>query len=142
MFGAGGALTYINPLVFSGMADWVVLGDGEPVIDHLVSSCRNFILHGNRRRLWEDLAQHESIYVPPIHQEQLLMGKCIHRKKSFLSDMDRAYGKSFWVTPDAAFGRTVLVELQRGCRANVTILKGVVIGDGAVIARYHLHLAL
>lgn len=116
VFGAGGALTYINPLVFSGIADWVVLGDGEPVIEHLVSSCRSFISHGDRRRLWEDLAQHESIYVPPIHQEQLLMGKYIHRKKSFLSDLDRSYGKSLWVTPDAAFGRTVLVELQRGCR--------------------------
>ena len=116
VFGAGGALTYINPLIFSGMADWVVLGDGEPVVEHLVASCRRFISHGDRRRLWEDLDQHESIYVPPIHQEQVLTGKCIHRKKSFLSDIDRAYGKSLWVTPDAAFGRTVLVELQRGCR--------------------------
>lgn len=30
--------------------------------------------------------------------------------------MDRSYGKSLWITPDAAFGRTLLVELQRGCR--------------------------
>lgn len=116
IFGIGGALTYINPLVFSGMADWVVIGDGEPVIKHIVSVCRDYISHGDRRKLWEDLAEHESIYVPPLHQELILRGKSLHRKKSFLSDMDRSYGKSLWVTPDAAFGRTALVELQRGCR--------------------------
>lgn len=116
VFGVGGALSYINPLIFSGMADWVVLGDGEPVVQHLVSVCRNFISHGDRRRLWEELGEHESIYVPPIHQELILTGKRVYRKKSFLPDLDKSYGKSLWVTPDAAFGRTMLVELQRGCR--------------------------
>jgi len=116
VLGVGGALSYINPLIFSGIADWVVIGDGEPVIQHLVRVCRSFISHGDRRKLWEELGEHESIYVPPIHQELIMTGKHVHRKKSFLSDLDKSYGKSLWVTPDAAFGRTVLVELQRGCR--------------------------
>ncbi|MDO9508053.1 MAG: radical SAM protein [Thermovirgaceae bacterium] len=116
VFGVGGALSYINPLIFSGIADWVVLGDGEPVVEYLVRECRNYVSHGDRRRLWEKLAEHESIYVPPIHRDQILSGNQVPRKKSVLTDMDKAYGKSLWVTSGAAFGRTVLVELQRGCR--------------------------
>ncbi|MDT8284979.1 MAG: radical SAM protein [Thermovirgaceae bacterium] len=116
VFGVGGALSYINPLIFSGIADWVVIGDAEPVLEYLVRECRNYTSHGDRRRFWEKLSENRSIYVPPIHREQILSGKNVPLKKSLLIDLDRAYGKSLWVTPGAAFGRTVLVELQRGCR--------------------------
>jgi len=115
VLGFGGALTYINPLVFSGIADWVVLGDGEPVIEHIVRECRSYLSHGDRRKLWEKLAEHESIFVPPLHQQMLLAGESINRTKSYEKDINNCYGRSLWVTPDSVFGRTVMVELQRGC---------------------------
>ncbi|HDQ92748.1 MAG TPA: radical SAM protein, partial [Synergistetes bacterium] len=118
VFGIGGALSYINPLIFSGIADYVVLGDGEPVLGHLVGECRKYLSHGDRRKLWENLSEHPSIFVPPLHRDMILSGKDVARKKSFVSDMEGVRGKSLWVCEDSVFGKTVLVELQRGCRRN------------------------
>lgn len=115
VFGVGGALSYINPFIFYDIADYVVLGDGEPVVEHLVRECRRYMSHGDRKRLWEGLAEHGSIYVPPIHNCQILNEKPVHRKKSVLADLDLARGKSLWITSESVFGRTILVELQRGC---------------------------
>ncbi|HPD97776.1 MAG TPA: radical SAM protein [Synergistales bacterium] len=116
VFGVGGALSYINPLIFSGIADYVVLGDGEPVLEYLVGECRKYMSHGDRHRLWEKLSEHPSIFVPPLHRDRILSGKSTGRKKSFVSDMDSVRGKSLWVSGDSVFGKTILVELQRGCR--------------------------
>ncbi len=115
VFGIGGALSYINPLIFHDIADYVVLGDGEPVVDHLVRECRLFLHHGNRKRLWDGLASHDSIYVPPVHNDRISQGKPAAREKSILVDMERAWGKSLWITPESVFGKTLLVEIQRGC---------------------------
>lgn len=116
IFGIGGALTYINPLIFSKMADYVVLGDGERVLDHLVTEARLFMQHGDRGRFLEGLAEHRSIYVPSLHDPMILKARKVHREKNIIGDLDRVRGKSLWIAPSSVFGKTALVELQRGCR--------------------------
>jgi len=116
VFGIGGALTYINPLIFSEMADYVVLGDGERVLDHLVREARLFMKNGDRRRFLEGLAEHRSIYVPSLHDPMILKGHKVHREKNIIGDLDSVRGKSQWIAPSSVFGKTALVELQRGCR--------------------------
>jgi len=117
--GIGGAVSYINPLLFSPMADFVCIGDGEVVIDHLVDSIRDYMIHQDRIRLWEELSTSPYIYVPPLHDELIMSDKDgINRKRGRIQDLSKSLGHSLWLTPEAAFGRTLLLELQRGCFRN------------------------
>ncbi len=118
VFGVGGALSYINPLAFSGMADYVVLGDGERVVEHLVREARHYLRHGDRSKFREALAEHPSIYVPSLHDRVILKGEKAQKRRNIIDDLDKARGKSLWIAPSSVFGKTVLVELQRGCRRN------------------------
>lgn len=119
VIGIGGAVSYINPLLFSSLADFVCLGDGEVVIDHLVDSLRDYMIHQDRARLWEELSTSPYIYVPPLHDELILSDKDgINRKRGRIQDLSKSLGHSLWLTPEAAFGRTLLLELQRGCFRN------------------------
>lgn len=112
--GAGGALTYINPLLLSGVCDFIVLGDGLAALPHITGALRCYLSDGNREILWERLAVHPNILVPPLH----ITGGCLNvtRKTDISQPLD---GQSpmfgTWVTPRSAFGDTFLVELQRGC---------------------------
>ena len=118
VFGVGGALSYINPLVFSGMADYVVLGDGEKVIVHLVREARRYMNDGDRTKFKKILAEHPSIYVPSLHDRTILKGGRLQKHRNIIDNLDDARGKSLWVAPSSVFGKTVLVELQRGCLRN------------------------
>ncbi|MDR9770837.1 radical SAM protein [Acetomicrobium sp.] len=114
--GVGGAVSYINPLLFSSMVDFVCLGDGEVVVDHLIACLRSYMKHGNRRKLWEDLSASKHVYVPPLHNELVISKKAnLGRKRGNLENLSASLGHSVWMTPKAAFGRTLLLELQRGC---------------------------
>lgn len=116
ILGVGGGISYINPLGLSKYADFIALGDGEEIFDHLVDAVRDFFRHhGNRRRLWETLAENASFFVPPIHLEQLVKGRPLSRKKSICLDLSAAAGKSTWITPRSVFPDSFLVETQRGC---------------------------
>lgn len=109
LVGAGGAMTYINPLSLTGICDFILLGDGLPVLPYLVETLRaNATKEGTLRRL----AEHPSILVPSLH-----IDSGISRKLRVCRDEDisRAYGHGSWVARQAAFGNTLLVELQRGC---------------------------
>ncbi|MFP4481225.1 MAG: B12-binding domain-containing radical SAM protein [Thermovirgaceae bacterium] len=119
LLGVGGGISYINPLGLSRYADFIALGDGEELYDHLVDSVRiYFQAHGNRRRFWESLSESPYFLVPPIHLEPLLQGKGIHRVKSICNDMAKVDGKSTWITPRSVFPETFLIETQRGCCRN------------------------
>lgn len=114
VIGAGGALTYINPLPLSGVCDFIVLGDGTAALPHLTDSLRRYLSDGDRRALWERLAEHRNILVPPLHMED---GRLNTDRRT---DMNQAMDDSWpmfgtWVTEKSSFGDTLLVELQRGC---------------------------
>lgn len=72
---------------------------------------------GDREKLWETLARHSSILVPPVHIKN---GHVISERKAerALPLSGRYPMCSAWVTPRSAFGRTLLLELQRGCIRN------------------------
>lgn len=112
--GTGGALTYINPLLLSGVCDFIVLGDGTAALPHLNQSLRAYLADGDRRGLWENLAQHPNILVPPLH----ITGGILNTERT--TDTAQPLDGRFpmfgaWVTPKSVFGDTLLVELQRGC---------------------------
>lgn len=115
IIGVGGGLSVINPLIFSHIADFVVLGDGEDVIPYLVNAVRRYSQKGNRRIFWESVAEHPSLFVPPLHLEMLQREEIISRKKSFCMDLSKARGHALWVSPNTVFPDTLLIETQRGC---------------------------
>lgn len=64
--GMGGALTYINPLAASGVCDFVILGDGMDVMGDVVGVLRRYGV-GSRAKLWRELAEVPTVFVPPVH---------------------------------------------------------------------------
>ncbi|MDR3354780.1 MAG: B12-binding domain-containing radical SAM protein, partial [Synergistaceae bacterium] len=112
IIGAGGAITYINPLSLCGICDFIVLGDGIPVLDFAADVLRNA---RSKDETLERLAEHPSILVPRIHIDRAAEGKLEISKSP---DISAEYGYGLWVTPGTVFGRTLLVELQRGCFRN------------------------
>lgn len=121
IIGIGGALTYINPLIFSGLADFVVLGDGETALRAVVKAVREAISYSRRDKLWADLSDHPSIYVPAVHNTLIDNGVELGKVRGHCPSLGDLLGHSLWLTPHAAFGKTLLVELQRGVRDDVHI---------------------
>lgn len=115
--GAGGALTYINPLPLSGVCDFIVLGDGTAALPHLTDALRQYLSDGDRRALWMRLAEHPNILVPPLHIvcDSLGVDRSVDRSQPMNADWPM-FGT--WVTEKSVFGDTLLVELQRGCARN------------------------
>lgn len=112
--GAGGALTYINPLLLSGVCDFIVLGDGLAALPHITGALRSYLSDGDREKLWERLAGHPNILVPPLHITDGSLN--VIRKTDLSQPLDGQFPMfGTWVTPQSAFGDTFLVELQRGC---------------------------
>ena len=110
MIGIGGAITYINPLPICEIADFALLGDGIPLIPHLVGSLRN---NRSRDAALRALGEHPSFFVPQLHiDEEKGHAKLEISRRTNLAD---DYGHGTWITPNTVFGNTLLVELQRGC---------------------------
>lgn len=111
LVGVGGAITYINPLSLTGLADFIVLGDGLPVMPFIVEVLRKNL---SRERLLQQLAEHGSILVPAVHLKQA--SRSFDLKISRQLNISDDYGHSSWIANKTVFGRTLLVELQRGCK--------------------------
>ena len=108
LIGAGGGMTYINSLALAGVCDFIVLGDGLPVLDHVA-----FMLRQKKARpeILKGLAEHPSILVPSVH----LGGGSFSLRAAKQEDISREYGHGNWIAPKSVFGDALLVELQRGC---------------------------
>ena len=106
LIGAGGALTYINPLPLSGICDFVILGDGTETVRFLVKVLR---YRRPREETLPLLAEHPSIFVPSIHEGRK------HALTAAKNDISADYGRSTWIAKDSVFKDTLLLELQRGC---------------------------
>ena len=111
--GMGGALTYINPLAASGVCDFVVLGDGMDVMGGIADVLRRYG-GGSRAKLWRELAELPTVFVPPLHAREGLEKYNLRIAREL--SLDGPYPMhSVWTTPRGAFGKTLLLELQRGC---------------------------
>jgi len=113
----GGAISYINPMLVSSVADAVILGDGMEVVPQIVEILSEYDIDKDRKKLWNALSKFEDIFVPPI---ELIDGKIIGNKKICRTQpLDAKYPMySSWITKNSAFGKTLLLELQRGCIRN------------------------
>ena len=109
LVGVGGAITYINPLSLSDVADFIVLGDAVSLMPFFAEARR---ATANRGEFLRRLAEHRSFFVPAIHVDR---PPAVPRFVNRASDLDDEYGHANWVTPRTVFGNTLLVELQRGC---------------------------
>lgn len=111
--GMGGALTYINPIAASGVCDFVILGDGMDVMGDVAGVLRRYG-GGSRAKLWRELAEIPTVFVPPIHMREGLEKSNLRIAREL--SLDGPYPMhSVWTTPRGAFGKTLLLELQRGC---------------------------
>lgn len=110
----GGALSYINPLALSGVCDFIILGDGLEVMPHVIAALREHERTRDRERLWERLAESPNILVPPIDiKEGRLVRELVTARTLSLDGPWPIH--SLWTTPRGAFGKSLLLELQRGC---------------------------
>ncbi|NLD04325.1 MAG: radical SAM protein [Synergistaceae bacterium] len=118
IIGAGGAMTYINPLLLSAVCDFIILGDAlDDTLPFAVESLRRYFADGNKSKLLDQLAEHPSILVPSRHIEN----GSVAVKRVLANDqpLDAGYPmNSTWLTSRSSFGKTLLVELQRGCVRN------------------------
>jgi len=116
LLGVGGALTYINPLSLAGSADFIVLGDGEKVLETVVvPAVREYCRTSDRTRFWETLAADPAVFVPPVELPEIVKRRNLSKRRNYLDNIDEAGGKSLWLTPLTAFGESLLLEVQRGC---------------------------
>ncbi len=113
----GGAITYINPLLVSSVADAVILGDGIDVIAPVTDILAEYDSDKDRYKLWQKLSGINNVFVPPV---EIVGGKvtankqiCRHQPLS-----DKYPMHSSWITEKGVFGNTLLLELQRGCIRN------------------------
>ena len=117
IIGAGGAMSYINPLLLSAVCDFIILGDALDALPFAVKSLRRYLFTGNKEKLLDELAEHPSILVPPRH----IRNGSVAVKRVLANDqpLDAVHPmNSTWLTPRSSFGKTLLVELQRGCVRN------------------------
>lgn len=109
LVGAGGAITYINPMLLAGSVDFIMLGDGVSLVSFLAEQMRSSKC---REEILQALADHPSFYVPEL--DDLTKGN-VAKKVNKEQHLDEEYGHSTWIAENAVFGRTLLIELQRGC---------------------------
>ncbi|NLX84217.1 MAG: radical SAM protein [Synergistaceae bacterium] len=117
IIGAGGAMSYINPLLLSAVCDFIILGDALDALPFVVESLREYIIRGDKPKLLDRLAEHPSILVPSRHirNGSVLVKRVLGNDQPLNADYPM---NSTWVTPRSTFGKTLLVELQRGCIRN------------------------
>jgi len=115
IIGAAGAFTSINPSMLLAVSDFIVLGDGEPVIPFLVKCFRNYTRGGDREKLLKTMDEHPSILVPEAGEEKALDSLKNGTKRVAITPCGQSLGHGIWISPNSAFGDTLLLELQRGC---------------------------
>jgi len=103
----GGPGVSANPEPLANLADAVVIGEVEPVLDSLLATLQESWPRG-RLACLEALARLPGVYVPLIHHDQPIA-------RLVLRDLDTWPVGSCIVAPRAEFGDMQLIEIARGC---------------------------
>ncbi|MBC7235753.1 MAG: radical SAM protein [Chloroflexi bacterium] len=103
----GGPAVSANPLPLALVADAIVLGEVEPILDDLLRRLEG-VWDAEREATLSSLAQVPGVYVPTLHQGQAV-------ERQWLSDLDAYPVGSTIVAPRSAFGDMQLIEISRGC---------------------------
>jgi len=103
----GGPAVSANPEPMAEIADAVVVGEIEPILNRLVGVLTS-AWSSDRATLLAELAVLPGLYVPSCYQ-----GGGIDRL--VLTDLDRFPTMTAIAAPDAEFGDMHLIEISRGC---------------------------
>ena len=103
----GGPITMSNALPLAPIADVVVIGDGEPAAEPLLSAIHTHFCGGARQTLLEELADRPGFFIPAVH------GDRVPEALKVTADDLPAVGQ-IW-TPDAELSDMMLIETSRGC---------------------------
>ncbi len=111
----GGPPITANPLPMFPVADVIVLGEGEGVLDEIADS---LTAEGPGEDFLDDISRIPSVIIPGTGM--------IQGKRRAVTTSDR-FSKTVIVTPDTTFSNTFLVEIGRGCRSrcNFCLARGI-----------------
>jgi radical SAM superfamily enzyme YgiQ (UPF0313 family) len=103
----GGPAVSANPLPMAAIADAIVIGEVEPILEELLDTLGG-IWDQERDETLQALACIPGMYVPSLHQQQDV-------QRQWLGDLDTFAVASTVVAPRATFGDMHLIEISRGC---------------------------
>jgi radical SAM superfamily enzyme YgiQ (UPF0313 family) len=103
----GGPAVSANPLPLAALADAIVIGEVEPLLEALLGALAN-IWDQTREETLQALGRIPGMYVPSLHQGQDV-------QRQWLGDLDAFPVASTIVAPRAVFGDMHLIEISRGC---------------------------
>lgn len=126
LIGFGGVATFMNPEPIAPFADFMVIGEAEPIIDTFIDYLINSKDKISRSALLLGAAKNfDGIYVPslysPIYEEA---GKCSGmsaetnipvRIRRVSQGVCKSAGHSELLSPQAEFSNLYMTELGRGC---------------------------
>ncbi len=103
---AGGPCALENPLPLSPFIDIFVLGDLEPILEELISFLTDW--KAGKHSL-DALGDHPGLYIPSVYNDQVI-------KKLTTPNLDDCFHPTSQLISDSSpFGRSLLVEVTRGC---------------------------
>jgi radical SAM superfamily enzyme YgiQ (UPF0313 family) len=108
---AGGPALTANPEPLAPLLDAVVIGEVEPVFDHLTDELRH--VTDGREAVLSALSRVPGVYLP----NQTLSDPANVRPivRQWLHDLDSSSAHSVLFTPDTEFADMGLLEISRGC---------------------------
>ncbi|HSE93835.1 MAG TPA: radical SAM protein [Methylomirabilota bacterium] len=120
----GGVCAFSNPEPMAPFMDFIVVGEGEEVVEELVQAYRDG--SDDRARLLDALARIPGVYIPSrydvSYQPDGTLAAVLPRDgapavviKRRLRDVDRFETISLVKTPDAEYGHMALLEVGKGC---------------------------
>jgi len=103
----GGPAVSANPEPLAPVADAIVIGEVEPILEDLAAVLRAAWTEA-RAGLLTALTQLPGVYVPSLHDGGPV-------KRLWLADLDAFPTSTSVVAPQAEFGDMYLIEIARGC---------------------------
>ncbi|MCL4407237.1 MAG: B12-binding domain-containing radical SAM protein [Thermotogae bacterium] len=103
----GGALTFFNPNSFWHVADLIFHGEIEGNVSAL-ESLKHFFEEGlSWTEILNKMNEFEDVSVPPIGEKNVKLSK--------VKDLSNSFASSIMLSDQGAFGKTYLIEIERGC---------------------------
>lgn len=122
----GGAVTMLNPEPMADFFDLICVGEGENMMEPLVTTMRATVGESREARL-QAIAEEAAMYVPSLYQPRFEGGRfqgltasagapATVRKNYIDRDLfAEQETHSLVLTEDTEFGRSFLIEVSRGC---------------------------
>ncbi len=103
----GGALTFFNPNALWNVADLIFHGEIEGSVGALELLNQCFAEGLSWTEILNKMNEFKNVSVPPIGQKNVNLSK--------VKDLSNSLASSIMLSDDGAFGKTYLIEIERGC---------------------------